>query len=187
MAKPYTFQVKTVRGTRRQILFFDEDVFNDKITLSASLQISNQDLPFNATDTEALEAEGVTHYNTIHDEAVELAQPLDELAIVVHPKPKSTRIIGAKRVEKGSSYGYNIDRYYDQTDNFTYEWSINGNASFSGSNHEQTVVLNFGSEDGKIELTCKISNEAGCYRYIIKNIYIGIVSKDMLVIRNTYF
>jgi hypothetical protein len=186
MAKPYTFQVKTVRGTRRQILFFDEDVFNEKLTLSASLVISNNDLPSDSPDTEGIKTHGVLHYNSIHEDT-SLEQSLDELAIVVHPKPSSTRVIGAKRVEKGSTYPYSIDSHYDPNSLFSYEWSLTGNATFSGSNLSKAVNLIFGNEDGKVELVCKITNEAGCYRYIIKNIYIGIVSKDMLVVRNTYF
>jgi hypothetical protein len=187
MTKPYSFQTKTVRGTRRQILFFDQDVFNEKIVLSVSMLISEDDLPYDSLDTDELAAQGVTHYNTIHEDT-SLEQSLEDIAIVVHPKPLSTKIIGAKRVGKGSSFTYNIDRYYDPKQDFGYEWTLSGNASFSGSvRNTKTVTVNFGDEDGKVVLMCKITNKAGCYRYIIKNIYIGIVSKDMLVVRNTYF
>lgn len=203
------FLIKTVRGTRRQILAYDPDVFDQKIILSVSLILTDKavdmskttedipnteiglyDISADTPNTDALDEYGATHYNTIHEEDVDAdpKQTLEDLAIAIYPKPKSTKIIGSKRVEKGSQYAYNLDRFYDQNLDNDYEWSITGLASFEGNNiNTKSVTLNFGDEDGKVTLMCKVTNPAGCFRYIIKNIYIGVVSKDLLVVRNTYF
>jgi hypothetical protein len=206
--KPTTFITKTVRGSRREILSYDADVFHENIILSASLIIKDikeeglYDVPFDSPD--AIPKYGITHYNTVHEaEPLSMSSEIlpdgwsfyqtwhtqdlyDLLPIKIYPKPKSTNILGHKQVDKNSQHSYSINKYYGE-EGFTYQWSIEGLASFDGSNLEKEVVLNFGSEDSKIILTCKITNPSGCYRYIIKNIYIGLIHRDLLVIRNTYF
>jgi hypothetical protein len=203
--KPSTFIIKTVRGVRRQILQYDADVFNEKIRLSASLiikdikEIGLYDIPF---DSEAVSEYGVTHYNTTHKAEIPVistesvdggytlynskhTQNIDDISITVYPKPQTTLIKGNKRVDKNSQYTYHIDKDYG-SDDFTYNWDIDG-ASFQGSNiGTKEVVVSFGGEERKVVLICKITNGAGCYRIIKKNIYIGLIYKDLLVVRNTY-
>jgi hypothetical protein len=144
----------------------------------------------------------VTHYNTTHEALAPVlttetltdgntfyhsnhTQDLDDITITIYPKPQTTLIKGNKKVEKNSQYTYYIDNDYGSED-FVYNWDIDG-ASFQGSNlGVKEVTINFGGEDGKVILTCKITNGAGCFRVIKKNIYIGLIHKDLLVIRNTY-
>jgi hypothetical protein len=206
---PSTFLIKTVRGSRRQIFSYDADLFKEKISLSVSLiikdiqEIGLYDIPFDSPDFKDSEPKLVTHYNTTHGAVQpeittellpdghtfyqsEHVQKLHDLTVNIHPKPESTLILGHKNVAKNSKHIYKIDTKYGLED-FTYEWSIeSGLATFEGSNLSKTVLLNFGSEDTKVILVCKITNGAGCYRIIKKNIYVGLMYNDLLVVRNTY-
>ncbi len=187
---PSKILTKTVRGVRKYILYYDPELFDDTIILSASLLIG-ADLPFDAIP-ELINENGITHYNTIHDEDAGSSgtdfKPLIDIAIPIYPKPKSTKILGVRRVEQSTSHDYHIDSLYDTTNLFTYEWDIDGDAAFDGASYNvKTVTLDFGATDGKVILKCKITNPSGCYRYIIKTMYIGLIPKELLVVRNTYF
>jgi hypothetical protein len=201
MAKPIpTPLVKTINGVRRVILYYDGDIFDEKITLSASLVIGEApeglfpDIPYNATPKEILAFEGFSHYNTIHDEDAGTSgtdwKTLEEIGITIYPRPFSTKILGPKRVEFDTTHDYTIDPEYDVLNYFSYEWEIineSATATINGSNLNKNVNITFGSTNGVIALKCKIQNESGCYRYIIKRIIIGIVPKSLLIVRNTYF
>lgn len=201
MSKPIpTPLVKTINGVRRVILYYDGDIFDEKITLSASLIIGEApvgllpDIPYNATPKEILAFEGFSHYNTIHDEDAGTSgtdwKTLEEIGITIYPKPFSTRILGPKRVEFDSTYDFFIDPGYDIANNFTYEWEIineSGTATINGSNLNKDINVTFGSSNGIIVLKCKIENTSGCLRYIIKRVIIGVVPKSLLIVRNTYF
>lgn len=181
---PITYLVKTVKGVRRTFIYYDPDIFEEKILLSASLLIGEDDTPF------------TEHYNTSHDEDLGTSgtsfQALDEISIAIFPKPKKTSIRGSLRVLENSSSNYNIDAIYDPSEIFTYDWYIEtGDATFQSTATTETldkgkgVTINFGMT-GSVRLRCRISNDAGCYRDIIRYIYPGIITKKMLVVRNSY-
>lgn len=199
MSKP-TATVKTINGVRKVILYYDENLFDEMIIISASLIIGEApvglfpDIPHDATEQELLAFNGFSHYNTLHDEDTGTSgtawKTLEEIGIAIYPKPQSTRIIGYNRVEFNSEHDFYIDPQYDLSNNYTYTWQIineTGTAVINGSNLNKNINVTFGSNNGIVVLMCKIENLSGCYRYILKRIVIGIVPKSLLVVRNTYF
>lgn len=202
MSKPIpTPLTKTINGVQRVILYYDADIFDEKITLSASLIIGEAppglfpDIPSTATPMEIAAFGGFSHYNTIFNENAGTSgtnwQPLELIGITIYPKPGNTKIIGAKRVEPSTiNQDYTIDPNFDLNNNFTYFWDIineTSSAVINGSNINKNINVSFGSSHGIIALRCKITNLSGCYRYIIKRIIIGIVPKSLLIVRNTYY
>lgn len=201
MSKPIpTPLVKTINGVQRVILYYDGNTFDEKIILSASLIVGEApmglfpDIPDTATPVELTAFNGFSHYNTIHDEDTGTSgtawKTLEEIGIVIYPRPFSTKIFGPKRVELDSTNVFHIDPQYDMSNNFTYNWDVindSGVATINGSNLDRSVNITFGSTNGIVILRCKIQNPSGCYRYIIKRIIIGVVPKSLLIVRNTYF
>ena len=182
---PITYLVKTVKGVRRNIIYYDSDIFSDKIILSASLVIGDDDLPFDE------------HYNTIHDENNGSAgtnfQPIEDIAITIFPKPTKTSIIGPLRILEGSTTEYYIDSNYDTVGDFTYDWQIlEGDAIFTSTGNNtsldagKNVDITFPTS-ATTRLRLRISNPAGCYRDIIKFLYPGLLTRKMLVVRNSYY
>lgn len=182
---PITYLVKTIKGVRRNIIYYDSDIFSEKIILSASLVIGDDESPFNE------------HYNTIHDEDTGSSgtnfQPLEDIAIAIFPVPAKTSIIGPLRILEGSTTEYYIDSSYDTINDFTYDWKIlEGSAIFpsSGTNSfldaGKNVDINFPTS-GTVQLRVRITNPAGCYRDIIRFLYPGLLPRKMLVVRNSYY
>lgn len=181
---PITYLVKTVKGVRRNFIYYDADIFNETVLLSASLLIGEDKTPF------------IEHYNTSHDEDLGTSgtafQNLEDIGIAIYPKPTKTSLLGSIRVLENSTGSYNIDSGYDSLNEFIYDWTIvSGDATFvsSGNNEAlnvgKNVDINFNAS-GTIQLRCRITNPSGCYRDIIKFIYPGILTRKMLVVRNTY-
>ena len=135
------------------------------------------------------------HWNNMFDEDLGTSgtawQTLEEIAIVIYPVPKRTKILGQKRVKPETEAVYNLPDDYDTEHNFTYQWELIGNAEFisNGTNFIQdgkSVDIRF-LERGTVTIKVKISNDAGCFRYIIRNIFVGEVTRKMLVVRYPYF
>lgn len=176
--------IKTVNGVKRHTIYYDPDLFEEKIILSASLLIG-EDEPM------------ITHYNTIFEEDLgasgEEWKEIEDIAITLYPKPKSTTLIGSRRVQPNSTHTYSIDPVYDTDNMFTYTWEIEGgNAEFVDNPTSNIIVsgkdidINF-TDTGQLTLKCKISNPSGCFRYVVINIFVGVVTKKMLVVRYPYF
>lgn len=181
---PSTYFIRTINGSKRIKIYYDPDVFNDLIILSASLLIGADEVPFRE------------HYNTVHDEDAGTSgtawKSLEEIAIPIYPRPKKTLIIGNKKIDVGVIENYHIDSNYDSSNLFIYDWYILGNATFTFNNTNQylnagkSVDINFPIID-TITIKLKITNEAGCFRWIIKNVFPGTKTKNILVIRYPYF
>src|SRR6478735_6647876 len=90
---PSTYFIRTVNGSKRIKIYYDPDVFNDLIILSASLLIGADEVPFRE------------HYNTVHDEDLGTSgtawKSIEEIAIPIYPRPKKTLIIGNKKIDVG--------------------------------------------------------------------------------------
>lgn len=181
---PMTNLVRTVRGTTRNVLYYDPDLFDELIIISASLLVENEeDKPYE------------NHWNSVFDEDLGTSgtsfQTLEEIAIPIYPVPKRTKILGQKRVKPQTIAPFNIPDDYDINGNFTYEWELIGNATFVSTgtnitNGDKNVSINF-LDRGTVTIKVKILNDAGCFRYIIRNIFVGEVTRKMLVVRYPYF
>jgi hypothetical protein len=175
---PITYLVKTVKGVRRTLIYYDPDVFDETIILSASLVIGQDDPPFDE------------HYNTVHDEDLGTSgtawQPLEDIAIAIYPVPKRTTIEGPIRMKENTTKTYNLPNTYDTGGNFTYQWFIDSGAANIGSQSGKTADVNF-TGTGTVKLRVRISNAAGCYRDITKFLFPGILPRRMLVVRNSYY
>jgi hypothetical protein len=163
--KAPTHLVKTVSGIKRYILYYDPDIFKDKVILSASLMLDGEKY----------------HYNNIFEEPEEA---VDLEAVSIYPQPQSTLIDGSKKVEVNAEQSYTIGAGYDPEGVYNYQWSVEGNASITGMNG-RTLTVAFG-EKGKATLTCYITNPAGCGRTVTKNVYIGTAPNKLLIVRNNY-
>lgn len=175
---PTTVFTKTINNTDRVVIYYDPDLFDDRVLLSASLLIGKDDPNWDL------------HYNTVHDEDLGVSgndwKDLEDITIPIYPVPRSTSIRGEKNTYPEQSYIYNIDETYDINNNYTYEWFITGDASFVGPNTGKSVEIMMNSID-TITIKCKISNDADCFRYIIKNVYPGTATKKILIVRYPYF
>lgn len=174
---PKTYFIKTIRGVKRVGIYYEPDIFNENIVLSASLLIGADETPFR------------THYNTIHDEV--LVEPIEDIAIPIYKKPESVMINGLKNVDIGKSYHYEI-LDYDLSNSYTYDWYVEGLAYFVSNNTQSSLnagkgVDIFFQDIDTITIKLKITNMAGCYRWIIKNVYPGTLNKKIMVVRYPYF
>lgn len=178
---PITYLVKTVKGVRRNFIYYDPDIFEDTVLLSASLLIGEDETPF------------TEHYNTSHENNNGTSfLPIEDFAITIYAKPTKTSMRGSLRVLENSSSDYFFDETYDPTIVFSYDWYIEtGDAVFNATTNTENldggknVTIDFGAS-GAVRVRCRISNPAGCYRDIIRILYPGILTKKMLVIRNSY-
>lgn len=176
--------IRTINGFRRNIIYYDPDIFDETVLLSASLLIGQDEIPWKE------------HYNTTHDEDTGISgtdwKPLEDITIAIYPRPKRTQIKGLKRMDVGSTQNYFVPNTYDISNNFTYDWYIEGSALFTNNN--STTYLNAGknvniifNDIDTITLKLKITNQAGCFRWIIRNLYSGTATKQLLVVRYPYF
>lgn len=182
---PSSFFIRTIRGVRRNVIYYDPDIFDDMVILSASLLIGTDETPW------------INHYNTIHDEDLGISgtnwKTLEEIAIPIYPKPKKTKIEGVRRMDINTTHDYNVPTNYDINNLFTYDWYLVGSGNFPQNSNQQTflnggksVKVNFTDID-TVTLKLKISNPAGCFRWIIINLYPGTLTKKLLVVRYPYF
>lgn len=180
---PSNYFVRTVSGVNRVGLFFDSDIFNEQILISASLLIGTDEVPFR------------THYNTTHDEITDGTnwQPLDKITIAINPKPKKTQIIGLRRMDINSIHEYKIDDNYDPNNLFTYDWFLTGSANFPDNGNSQTF-LNAGknirilfTDADTVSLRVRVGNSSGCFLDIMTRFFPGTLTKKLLVVRNPYF
>jgi hypothetical protein len=187
MSKPVTYLVKTVNGVKRQKIYYDPDIFDNTVLLSASLIIG---------EGTQIELDNLnTHYNTINNEDNgtdgSSFQDLEDILIPIYPKPKITKIVGPNRVDKNNTLSYFIDPSYDETEIFTYFWEIqSGDATIVGGDGtsflgSKNINVSF-FEESEVWLKVTITNPSGCYRILLKRILIGIVPKKMLVVRNIF-
>lgn len=175
---PSTYLVKTIRGQRRTVIFYDPDIFNEKILISASLLIGEDQTPWDE------------HYNTVHDENTGVSgtdwKPLEDITIPICPVPQKTDINGEDKIKLANIYDYTVDTNYDLLNEFLYTWEIlQGNATIQGSSSDKTVSILFNSE-GVVEIKLTIFNTCGCNRITTKKLYPGKFSKKLLVLRNSY-
>lgn len=186
VSTPSSTFIRKVNGVNRTFIYYDPDIFNDTIILSCSLLIGEDQTPW------------YFHYNTTHDEDLGTSgtswKTLEEICIPIYPKPKSTKIIGQKRMNVGDTLNYHISSPYDSNNIFTYDWFIDGNADFINAGTNSHIKLNAGKSVDinfpvidTITLKCKISNPSGCFRWIIYNLYPGTLTKKLLVVRYPYF
>lgn len=182
---PSTYFIRTINGVRRTVIYYDPDIFNDLIILSASLLIGADEIPWDK------------HYNTVHDEDTGTAgtswKPLEDIAISIYPKPKRTSIEGLRRMDVFSTQNYKVPSDYDISNLYTYDWYIVGSANFPDNGNIQTylnggknVNLYFYDAD-TVTLKLKITNPSGCFKWVIRNLYPGTQTKKLLVVRYPYF
>jgi hypothetical protein len=181
---PSSYFVRTINGVRRTVIYYDPDIFTDTIIISASLLIGSDIKPWKY------------HYNTIHDENLGTSgtawKPLEDIAIAIYPKPLSTNILGVQRMDVNTTQVYNIIDTYDPNNLFTYDWYIVGSAYFTTNSTEtllnggKSVSVFFVAVD-TVTLKLKITNPSGCFRWIIRNLYPGTLTKKLLVVRYPYF
>jgi hypothetical protein len=182
---PTTQFVRTINGVRRTVIYFDPDIFENMVILSASLLIGNDDIPW------------TEHYNTVHDEDLGTSgtawKSLEEIAIPIYPTPKRTNIEGIRRMDVNSIHKYNLSTDYDVNNIYIYDWYITGAANFPQNGNLQEY-LNAGkqvnirfTDSDTVTLKLKISNPAGCFRWVIRNLYPGTLTKKLLVVRYPYF
>ncbi len=182
---PSSYFIRTINGVRRNIIYYDPDIFDNLIILSASLLIGSDEIPW------------THHYNTVHDEDLGTSgtawKTLEEIAIPIYPRPKRTQIEGIKRMDINSTHTYNVPITYDINNLFIYDWYIEGSANFPQNGNSQ-VFMNGGknvnitfTEIDTVTLKLKITNPAGCFRWIIRNLYPCTPTKKLLVVRYPYF
>lgn len=182
---PTSYNIKTINNVRRTTVYYDPEVFEDTILLSASMLIGSDTIPFQY------------HYNTVHDEDTGVSgtewKPLEDITIAIYPTPKRTKIEGLKKMDIGSTLNYTIETGYDPTNIYTYDWYLLGSATFP-DNLNSTEYLNAGKNVNiffpvvdNIVIKCKISNPAGCFRWVTKQVFSGQLIKSMLVVRYPYF
>ena len=181
---PSSYFIRTINGVRSTTIYYDPDIFNNLIVISASLLIGGDIKPWRL------------HYNTIHDEDLGTSgtawQELKDIGIAIYPKPQRTNIIGVQRMDINTTQKYNIINTYDLNNLFIYDWYIVGSAYFTLNN--STTLLNGGKEIfihftaiDTVTLKLKVSNPSGCFRWIIRNIYPGTLTKKLMVVRYPYF
>jgi hypothetical protein len=181
---PSSYFIRTINGIRRNVIYYDPDIFDNLIILSASLLIGSDEKPWRE------------HYNTVHDENVGTSgtawQTLEEIAIPIYPRPKRTKIEGVKRMDVNTTHPYNVPSTYDTTNLYTYDWYIEGSAIFT--QNSSTTLLNAGkivnihfTVTDTVVLKLKITNPAGCFRWVIRTLYPGTLTKKLLIVRYPYF
>jgi len=172
---PTTYLIKTIRGSDRVFIYYDPDIFTEKILISASLLIGEDQIPFDY------------HYNTIHDEISDGTnfEILDDITIKICPLPIRTEIIGESRIDINSEELYNITPLYDTENLYTYKWETT-NGTIIGNDNEKELRIIF-DNNNITTLSLTITNPCGCQRVIYKILYPGTKSKKILVLRNTYF
>jgi hypothetical protein len=182
---PSSYFVRSINGVRRTFIYYDPDLFDNMVILSASLLIGGDEIPWKE------------HYNTVHDEDLGTSgtawKPLEQIAIPIYPRPKRTKIEGVRRMDVNTIHDYNIPIDYDINNNFTYDWYLVGSANFPENGNSQTF-LNGGkslkilfTDADTVTLKVKITNPAGCFRWIIRNLYPGTLTKKLLIVRYPYF
>ncbi len=178
---------KSIRGVRRNVLYYDADIFCDTILISPTLLIGIDEPPWD------------THYNIAHDEIAntsgEYDADLEDITIAINPKPKDTQIEGKKRMIVDSTHTYSIgtESPYDSGDYFTYDWSLEGSASFNGTSGGQLLLdagkevdITFTNVD-TVTISVTITNTCGCFRVITRDVYPGTFTQNLLVVRYPYF
>jgi hypothetical protein len=178
---PTTYFIKKINGSSRIFIYYDKDIFEDTVILSASQLIGEDITPWEY------------HYNTMHDETI-IYDTIENIAIPIYPVPKSTKIVGLKRMDIGTFYNYHLPLDYDVNNNYTYDWYIVGNANFGQGTNGVVEILDGGksvdiffNDIDTITLKCKITNQNGCFRWIIKNLYPGTATKKLMIVRYPYF
>lgn len=182
---PSSYFIRTINGVRRTVVYYDPDIFENLIILSASLLIGSDEKPWRE------------HYNTVHDEDLGTSgtawKTLEEIAIPIYPIPKRTKIEGVRRMDVNTTHDYNVPSNYDLPNLYTYDWYIVGSANFPQNGGNQTFIgggksvkINFTAVD-TVTLKLKITNPAGCFRWVIRNLYPGTLTKKLLVVRYPYF
>jgi hypothetical protein len=184
---PTTYFIRTINGVNRTFIYYDSDVFDDMVVLSASLLIGVDETPWKY------------HYNTMHDENLGSSgtawKAIEDIAIPIYPVPKRTHIEGLRRMDVNTTHNYNIPNDYDINDLFTYDWYILGDGANFGSGTSGSTIILDGDKNvditfniiDTITLKCKISNPSGCYRWIIRKLYPGTLVKKLMVVRYPYF
>jgi hypothetical protein len=177
--------VKTISGVRRNVIYYDPDLFCETILISPSLLIGIDEPPWD------------THYNIAHDEDLGTSgtawKPLEDITVAINPKPKDTQIEGQKRMLADSTHTYTIgqDEPYDTGNYFTYDWRLEGSALFDNATQEN---LNAGKEvditfNGvqTVTISVTITNTCGCSRVVTRDVYPGTFTRNLLVVRYPYF
>ena len=175
--------VKTVNGSRRQIIYYDPELFCNKKLLSVSLLIGNDEIPFQY------------HYNSTHDEDLGIDgmdwKPIDDIVITLYPRPKTISILGDSRMNSDDTLYYEIATTYDINNNFTYDWELIGSGFFVDTNTQlytnggKKVQITFnGTKNTTLKLLIK--NPCGCERLIEKTLYPGGLKQNILIVRNSY-
>jgi hypothetical protein len=177
--------VKTISGVRRNVVYYDPDLFCDTILISPSLLIGIDEPPWD------------THYNIAHDEDLGTSgsawKPLEDITVAIHPKPKDTQIEGQKRMLSDATHTYSIgtEEPYDTGNYFTYDWRLEGSAIFGNGTQEN---LNAGKEvditfNGvqTVTISVTITNTCGCFRVVTRDVYPGTFTRNLLVVRYPYF
>lgn len=181
---PSSYFVRSINGVRRTVIYYDPDIFDDLIILSASLLIGDDEKPWKE------------HYNTVHDENLGTSgtawKTLEEIAIPIYPRPKRTVIEGVRRMDVNTTHQYNIPSTYDTSNLYTYDWYVEGSAYFTQNSMQS--VLNAGkivniqfTDVDTVTLKVKITNPAGCFRWVVRNLYPGTLTKKLLIVRYPYF
>ncbi len=177
--------VRKIKGTRRVIIYYDQDLFCEPILISPSLLIGDDKTPWDE------------HYNICHDEEIGTNgiydANLEDITLAIYPKPQETKIEGDKRMDVGSTRTYKIGNKipYDIGNNFTYDWFLTGDAVFenntqSNMNAGKNVNIIFNGSNS-VNISVKITNQCGCSRIINRDVYPGTATKNILVVRYPYF
>jgi len=182
---PTTYFVRTINGVRRISIYYDADVFDNTILLSASLLIGGDEIPWNE------------HYNTVHDEDTGTSgtdwKAIEDITISVYPKPKRTNVEGVRRMDMNTTHNYTIPLDYDTNNLYQYDWYLIGSANFPDNGSSHTVInggktLNiFFYDADTVTLKVKITNASGCFKWVIRNLYPNTLTKKLLVVRYPYF
>jgi hypothetical protein len=180
--------VRTVSGVRRNVIYYDPELFCESILISPSLLIGIDEPIWD------------THYNIAHDETTsgsgELDAPLEDITVAIHPKPKDTQIEGQKRMLVNSTHTYSIgtEEPYDVGNYFTYDWSLEGTAYFEGGSTSGQYLFDVGKEVSitfptpqTITISVTITNTCGCSRVVTRDVYPGTLTRNLLVVRYPYF
>lgn len=184
--------VKTVSGVRRNVVYYDPELFCETILISPSLLIGIDEPIWD------------THYNVAHDEGTnaingEYDAPLEDITVPINPKPRDTQIEGQKRMLVNSTHTYSIgtEEPYDVGDYFTYDWRLEGTAYFEGGSTSGTsgqIALDAGKEINitfptpqTITISVTITNTCGCSRVVTRDVYPGTLTRNLLVVRYPYF
>ena len=184
--------VSQIFSKRRVKIFYDADSFTNTILLSVSLLVGSGNTPLDIPLGNPINSTDIYHYNPISSKenggtsGTNFLLPLTETALVIYPVPSSVSLIGPSRVAPNSVTSYSIDPNYDTSNIFNYEWNVySGPGNIIGSYVGKSINLT-ASGKGVIMLMVTISNPAGCYRQVLKQIRSGIVPSEILVVRNSY-